>query len=215
MRQSAPAASVIARGAKVEKLADGFFNISGGATGPGRGFLFCGRAPAANLSLVDAAARQLSTVNDAPLDPVNLAADKAGNLLGVSYAGSGVVYGLSASGAFLPLKPEAVAQRTGKIFYLPVSDWHLNQDSLSHPAAQFVSPDGTTVLPVGQDFLDGATSWGVKSSPPIRAFGLGPAVPGRPFYVTDESALRTWVAEVHADGSLGNFHSLRNKVEKG
>ena len=89
--------------------------------------------------------------------------------------------------------------------YLPVSDWHLNRDSLSHPVADFVSPDGTTVVPVGEDFLHGATSWGVKSSPQIRSFGLGRAVPGKPFYVTDESELRTWEADVNPDGSLKNF----------
>jgi hypothetical protein len=95
---------------------------------------------------------------------------------------------------------------------LPVSDWHLNRDSLSHPAAHFISPDGTTVLPAGQDFLNGATSWGVKSSPPIRSFGLNRAVPGKPFYITDESALRTWAADVNADGSL---HDFRLFVEQG
>jgi sugar lactone lactonase YvrE len=46
---------------------------------------------------------------------------------------------------------------------------------------------------------------GVKSSPPIRSFGLNRAVPGKPFYITDESALRTWAADVNADGSLNNF----------
>ncbi|MEI9960615.1 MAG: SMP-30/gluconolactonase/LRE family protein [Limisphaerales bacterium] len=73
------------------------------------------------------------------------------------------------------------------------------------PAAHFVSPDGTTVIPAGADFLRGATSWGVKSSPQIRSFGLGRAVPGKPFYITDESELRTWVADVNPDGSLKNF----------
>lgn len=60
-------------------------------------------------------------------------------------------------------------------------------------------------MAAGRDFLEGATSWGVKSSPPIRSFGLGRAEPGRPFYVTDESALQTWAAEVNADGSLHDF----------
>ena len=123
----------------------------------------------------------------------------------VSYAGDGIVYSLSATGEIEPVKPGAVSDAIGKILYLPTSDWHFNQESLSHPTAQFVSPDNTTVLPVGQDFLDGVVSWGVKSSPPIRSFGLGRAWPGRPFYVTDESMLRTWAADVSADGSLRNF----------
>jgi len=86
-----------------------------------------------------------------------------------------------------------------------VSDWHLNRESLSRPVADFISPDKTTVVPVGEDFLHAATSWGIKSSPQIRSFGLGRAEPGKPFYVSDESNLRTWKADVNPDGSLTNF----------
>jgi hypothetical protein len=195
---------VVASGATVEKLAGGFFNISGGAVGS-RGDFYFVDAHWQRIYCWNVLSRQLSTVCDAPLNPVNLAIDQAGNLLVFSYAGNGVVYALSPGNDAMPLKPEPVIDRTGKNLFLPVSDWHLNRDSLSHPTAQFVSPDGTTVLPAGQDFLDGATSWGVKSSPPIRSFGLGRAVPGEPFYVTDESNLRTWAADVNSDGSLKNF----------
>ncbi len=144
-------------------------------------------------------------MSDYPLAPVNLAVDEAGNLMVVSYAGDGTVYSLPADGKVMLLKPEPATNRPGKHFYLPVSDWHLNRNSLGHPAAGFISPDGTAVLPVGGDFLNGATSWGVKSSPPLRSFGLARAAPGKPFYVTDESALRTWAADVDPDGSLKNF----------
>jgi hypothetical protein len=195
---------IIARGAKVEKLAGGFLNISGGAIGPRGDFYFID-AHWQRIYCWDSSTRQLSTVSDFPLDPVNLVVDQAGNLMVISYAGDGVVYALSTGGEITPLKPEAVTDRTGKYLYLPVSDWHLNRDSLSRPAAHFVSPDQTTVLPAGQDFLDGATSWGIKSSPPLRSFGLNRAVPGEPFYITDESELRTWVADVNSDGSLINF----------
>jgi SMP-30/Gluconolactonase/LRE-like region len=103
------------------------------------------------------------------------------------------------------VKPQMISNSAGTDLYLPVSDWHLNRTSLLHPTAQFISPDGTSALPVGDDFLNGDTSWGVKSSPQIRAFGLGKATPGGLFYVTDESGLRTWKAGVNADGSLTNF----------
>jgi sugar lactone lactonase YvrE len=196
--------TLIAHGAKVEKLAGGFFNISGGAVGP-RGDFYFVDAHWQRVYCWSSASRQISTVCDYPLDPVNLAVDQADNLIVVSYAGNGVVYVLSPRGDIVPLPPGAVTNRPGKNFYLPVSDWHLNRDSLSHPAAHFISPDGTTVVPAGKDFLAGATSWGVKSSPPIRSFGLDRAGPGKPFYITDESALRTWVADVNTDGSLNNF----------
>ncbi len=195
---------VVARGAKVEKLAGGFFNISGGAVGPLGDFYFVD-AHWQRIYRWDSSSRQLSTVSDFPLEPVNLAVDQAGNLMVISYAGDGVVYSLTSSGKVTRLEPEPVADRSGKSLYLPVSDWHLNRDSLSHPAAHFISPDGTTIIPASEDFLNGATSWRVKSSPPIRSFGLGRAGPGKLFYVTDESELRTWVADVNPDGSLKNF----------
>jgi sugar lactone lactonase YvrE len=195
---------VVARGAKVEKLAGGFFNISGGAVGPLGDFYFVD-AHWQRIHRWDSSSRQLSTVSTNPLDPVNLAVDQAGNLMVISYAGNGVVYSLTSSGKVTLLKPEVVTNWSGKSLYLPVSDWHLNRDSLSHPVANFVSSDRTTVLPAGEDFLNGATSWRVKSSPPIRSFGLGRAVPGKTFYVTDESGLRTWAADVNPDGSLKNF----------
>jgi hypothetical protein len=195
---------LVARGAKVEKLAGGFFNISGGAVGP-RGDFYFVDAHWQRIYRWNPPARQLSIVSDLPMEPVNLAVDQAGNLLVVSYADDGAVYSLASSGGVTLLKPESVAGWSGKSLYLPVSDWHLNRDSLSQPVADFISPDGTAVLPAGGDFLNGTTSWGVKSSPQIRSFGLGRAVPGEPFYVTDESALRTWKADVNADGSLTNF----------
>jgi hypothetical protein len=195
---------VVARGAKIEKLAGGFYNISGGDIGSRSDFYFVD-AHRQQIHRWNTSSRQLTTVSNVPPEPVNLAADQSGNLMVISYAGNGAIYSLGSDGVITPLKSEVVTNRGGKHLYLPVSDWRLNRDSLSHPAAQFVSPDGTVILPVGKDFLDGVTSWGVKSSPPIRSFGLSKAVPGKPFYVTDESNLRTWVAEVNPDGSLKNF----------
>jgi hypothetical protein len=205
---------VVARGAKVEKLASGFLNISGGAVGP-RGDFYFVDAHWQRIYRWDSASRQLSTVSDYPLEPVNLAVDQAGNLMVISYAGDGVVYSLTPSGKVTPLKPEAVTNWSGKSLYLPVSDWHLNRDSLSHPTTDFVSPDGTTIIPAGEDFLRNATSWGIKSSPQIRSFGLAQARPSWPFYITDESALRTWKTDVNPDGSLTNFRLFAEQGGEG
>jgi sugar lactone lactonase YvrE len=194
---------VLAHGAKLEKLAGGFFNISGGAVGPNGDFYFVD-AHWQRIHRWAADSRQLSTVSDLAMDPANLAVDQAGNLMVVSSGGTGVVYSVAANGVVAPLKSEPVAARAAK-FWLPVNDWRLNRGSLTHPAAQFVSPDNAAVLPVGEDFLNGATSWGVKSSPQLRSFGLAPAVAGQTFYVTDEAILTTWSAAVNKDGSLTNF----------
>jgi hypothetical protein len=204
----------VAHDARVQKLAGGFFNISGGAVGA-RGDFYFVDAHWQRIYRWDAGSQQLSTVSDSPLEPVNLAVDQSGDLMVISYAGDGTVYSLTPGGKVSLVKPAPVADLTGKSLYLPVSDWHLNRDSLSHPAADFVSPDGTMVLPVGKDFLTGATSWGIKSSPQIRSFGLGRARPGQPFYVTDESALRTWKADVNPDGSLTNFRLFAEQGGEG
>jgi sugar lactone lactonase YvrE len=58
-------------------------------------------------------------------------------------------------------------------------------------------------------------SWGVKSSPQIRSFGLAPAAPGQTFYVTDEAELTTWAAAVRADGGLDNFRLFANQGGEG
>ena len=71
------------------------------------------------------------------------------------------------------------------------------------------------MLPVGRDFLTGATSWGVKSSPQIRSFGLDRAIPGKPFYITEESQLRTWAADARPDGSLTNFRLFAEQGGEG
>jgi hypothetical protein len=194
----------VARGAKVEKLAGGFLNISGGAVGPDGDFYFVD-AHQHRIYRWNSSARKLDTLSDVPPEPVNLAADQSGNLLVVSGADNGGVYAWNPSNSVVRLNPEAVTNRTGKSLYLPVSDWRLNRNSLSNPVAHFISPDGTAILPAAEDFLRGATSWGVKSSPQIRSFGLERAVPGESFYIGDEAGLRTWVADVGPDGSLKNF----------
>ena len=192
----------VAPGANIEKLADGFFNISGGAIDSHGNLYFVDSRPQ-KIYRWDSTARQLST-NPVPFQPVNLAVDAAGNVLAISYSDNSV-YAIDANNKVWPLKPQSLADANGKNLYLPVSDWTLNRRALSHPTAQVVSPDGTTSLPIGESFLGGETGWGVKLSPQIRAFGLGRAIPGKPFYITDESNLRTWKADVNPNGSMSNF----------
>jgi Pectate lyase superfamily protein/SMP-30/Gluconolactonase/LRE-like region len=213
--QLATASSVVAPGANVEKLAGGFHNISGGAAGPGDEFYFID-AHWQRIYRWKDSSRELSTVSDFPLSPVNLAVGQAGDLLVVSYAGKGIVYSVSPAGAVGIVQPDAVSARAaGTRFCLPVSDWRLNRESLSHPSAHFLSPDGTIVLPTGADFLNGAVSYGIKSSPPIRSFGLAPVEAGQPFYVSDEATLTTWTADVNADGSLTGFRLFAEQGGEG
>jgi sugar lactone lactonase YvrE len=199
------ASSVLAAGAKLEKLAGGFFNISGGAVAPSGDFYFVD-AHWQRIYRWSAATRQLSTVSDRPLDPINLAFDKAGNLLVISYAGNGTVYSFkpgSADGEMTLVKPEPSVPRPGMTPVLAVGDYHLSLPPRPRPY-QYVSPDGTTLISAGQDFVSGSMSWGVKGADLLRSFGLAPASPGKPFYLTDESELRTYSASIGPDGGIAD-----------
>lgn len=205
-RASAPS-PVVAAGSKVVRLASGFYNISGGAVDPAGDYYFVD-AHRQRIHRWSVASRQVSTVRDNTLEPTNLAFDKAGNLLVTSTLGSGTVY------TFRPetrdqqitlLAAQPVAPRPGSRAVLPVSDWRVNKAALSQPAGQFVSPDGTTFLPVGQDFLSGAVSYGIKSSGQLRSFGLATAAVGQPAYFTDEADQTTWVGTVGADGAISGL----------
>ncbi len=202
---------VLAAGARVEKLAGGFFNISGGAVDPAGDFYFVD-ARFQRIHRWSAATQQLSTVRDSPLDPVNLVFDRGGNLMVVSYAGAGTVYAFkpgSPLDEIVLLRPTAAAPRPGMIVVRPVGDWRLARDpATGAPPArpfQYLSPDGTTFISAGQDFVTGASSWGVKSADLLRAFGLAAARPGQPVYVTSESEVMTWSGTLAADGNLTDF----------
>jgi hypothetical protein len=78
--------AVLELGAMVTKLAGGFSSISGAAIDPsGDPYFF--EAKWNTIYPGDAASHHLTKVRDNPLEPVNLAFDKSGDLLIVSYAG--------------------------------------------------------------------------------------------------------------------------------
>jgi sugar lactone lactonase YvrE len=198
--------AVLAPGAKVEKLAGGFYNISGGAISP-TGDLYFVDAHWQRIHRWDARARQLTTVRDNALDPVQLAFDRAGDLLVVSYAGNGTVYSFKPDAPGLEitlLQREPAIPRPGLTPVLPVGDWRLDGPPPARPF-QYVSPDGSTFLAADELFTNGTMFWGVKGSPVLRAFGLAPAKTGEPFYLTSEAEMRTYRATVGADGSLSDM----------
>jgi sugar lactone lactonase YvrE len=201
----------LAEGAKLEKLAGDFFNISGGAVDR-----------SGNVYFVDAkwqtiyrwtiATAQVSKVRDNPLDPVQLFFDKAGDLIVVSYSGNGTVYAFnpdSTDDDFILLKAEPSIARHGLTPVVPVDYWRNENDFLETVPVklpyQFISPDGTTFLPAGEDFVSGELYYGSKLNNTLRAFGFAPVVRGRPFYVTDESGEKTYSASVGDDGTIGNL----------
>jgi sugar lactone lactonase YvrE len=207
---------------RIERLAGGFFNISGGAVDPRNGDFYFVDGKWQRIYRWDVSTATLSTVRDNPLDPVNLAFDKSGNLMVISYTGSGTVYTFkpgSTGDDVTVLAPQASTARPGSTPVIPVDHWRLDDAFIEgKPQArpwQFISPDGTTFIPAGDDFIQGTLYYGSKMHDVIRAFGLTPATPGNRFYVSDESNMQTWATDVQPDGSLTNARLFANQGGEG
>lgn len=204
--------------APVEKLAGGFFNASGAAL-DAQDRLYFVDAHWQRIYRWSPATRQLEIVRDSPIDATNLAFDKAGNLIVVSYAGDGTVYSFppdSPMSDVTVLKPQPNAPRPGMQSVLAVGYWKgreaFEREIVTPKPYQFVSIDGTTFLPAREDFMQGTLSWGMKMAEVLRAFSLAEPAAGKRFYVTDEPEEKTYSAKVEADGSLSD---LKLFVERG
>ncbi len=206
-----PSSPVLAPGATVEKAAGGFFNISGAAVdAAGRPYFVDTHWQ--RIFRWEPEKGEVSLVRDSPLEPVNLAFDKSGNLLVVSYAGKGVVYTFKpdAPGDEIKLLKAAPASaQEGKQAVVPVEFWRNEHDfetAVVRPKPyQFVSPDGSTFIPAGEDFVTGQLYYGSKIHDVLRAFGLVSVSVGQYYYVCDENEEKTYSATVGPDGTLSNL----------
>ncbi len=204
----ASGSAVLAEGAEVEKLADGFSNIAGAAV-DGAGNVYFADAREHKIYKWSQKEGRAEQVRDIPQQPVNLAFDKAGNLLVVAYEGNGTVLAFRpdvADSEIVTLEAQSAAARPGMLAVLPVNRWMGDsgflRDSTMQKPSHYVSPDGTTFIAAGQDFTRGATSWGTKMADVLRAFALAPAMAGQRFYVTNEVELKTWSFSIGPDGTL-------------
>ncbi len=204
-----PAGSVvIADGARVEKLSGGFSNIAGAAV-DSRGEVYFADAREGRIYRWSQEKHRVEPVRDIPRKPVQLAFDKAGNLMVIAYDGDGTVLAFRPDvddSEIVSLKPQSAAQRPGMVAVLPVNRWMgdsgFMRDSTMPKPFHYVSPDGTTFIPAGRDFTTGAVQWGTKLSDLLRAFRIAPTVAGKTFYVTNEAELKTWAFSVGSDGTL-------------
>jgi sugar lactone lactonase YvrE len=203
----APAAKrepgVLDPGTQVKRLAKGFFNISGAAV-DAVGRLYFVDAHWQRIYRWDEAMQEAVIVRDNPLDPVNLAFDRAGDLLVVSYGGDGTVYSVrpdQPETELTILKPEASVPRPGMRAVLPADVWS-RRNLTAETNWQYVAPDGSVFLPAGDDFVKGQLYYGTKMAPVLHAFGLAAVVPGKPFYISDESDEKTYRVSVNEAGSI-------------
>jgi sugar lactone lactonase YvrE len=216
-------------GAPVEKLVEGFFSISGAAVDAQGKLYFVDHH---QQRIFGWSAREGLTVErDNPLDPVNLAFDKSGNLIVVSSEGPlGTVYSFrpgSPADQLTILAPQDAKPHPGAKVLLPVNYWNngefANQldfvtmtyttlaemfakDVSTPQAKEYVSPDNTAFLPAGRVFQQGPSdSSGWRFSDNLDAMGLLTAQPGQRIYVCSSSEDRTYSALVDPDGTLSDL----------
>ena len=225
--------SLTEKGAQVERLATGFFNISGAAI-DAAGQLYFVDAQFQRIYRWSPESRTAVVVSDAPLNPVNLVFDKAGDLIVLSSGGKNLTaYALRGDQVtLLPLEP--AVERPGLIPALPVDYWFNGDfaDTLSttqpytytslqqmfekglgaRTTFQFVSPDNTLFIPTNAPIVQGEPYFGTKWAPVLEAYGLVKGTEGKPFYATNEAEQRTYRGLLNPDGSLSQITTF---VEQG
>lgn len=196
--------SILPAGARLKQLATGFFSISGAAVDPA-GQLYFVDAHRQCIYRWSAKNAEAVVVRDSPVDPINLAFDRAGNLLVVSYQGNGTVYTFrpdSPETEMTLLKPQPAQPQPGMTAFLPVDVWASPDLAVKTPW-QYLSPDGSVFIPAGDDFVKGQMRWNTKLANILHAFGLESVVPGSPVYITDQSDQKTYKVDVQPDGTFG------------
>jgi hypothetical protein len=222
--------AVLDAGAKVKKLEDGFFSISGAAVDT-----------AGKLSFVDhhnqriygwSEKEGLTIERDNPLDPANLAFDKSGNLLAVSSAGpESTVYSFrpgSSAEELTVLRPQPAQPHDKAAVILAVNWWNNGEfrdqlnletmrfttlaemfaaDATTPKKREYVSQDGSVVLPAGRVFQQGPANdtSGWRFSDNLDTYGFIVAEPGQQVYVSSESEDITYRATVRQEGTLADL----------
>jgi sugar lactone lactonase YvrE len=230
------ASAVLAPGARVKKLEDGFFSISGAAVDAAGKLYFVDHHNQRIYSWSEKGG--LVMERDNSLDPVNLAFDKSGNLLVLSSAGTeSTVYtfhpGNSAE-ELTVLKPQAALPHANASVILPVNWWNNGEfkdqldldtmrfttlaemfaaDVTATKAREYVSADGSVFLLAGRVFQQGpatdASGW--RFSDNLDTDGFLTAAPGQRVYVSSESEDITYNAKVNPDGTLSDLKAFAQR----
>jgi hypothetical protein len=219
----------------VTKLADGFFSAGGGAIGPDGTLFFVDHSrqrifrysPAGGLGLV----------RDQPLDPVSLGVDRSGNLLVLSSNGrEGTVYSLkpgSPDDRLTVIPPTPVAAHPDASTLLPANWWNNGEFKDQYDPAtdhfttlaemfardvavpkqrEYVSPDGSLVLPAFRTFQQGPSDFlGWRFSDTLDASGFVAARQGARVLVSNESEDRTYSGLVGAGGAITDLKPFANR----
>ncbi|RXH54355.1 glycosyl hydrolase family 28-related protein [Granulicella sibirica] len=211
-------AAVATRHIQATRLTGSFFNPSS-ATVDSHGQLYFVDTVKQHIFRYLPADKRLEVVRDNAIEPGNIFFDHSDNLMVISYAGAtGTVYTFkpdSPATDLQILEPQPAAPHPGMTAVLPADHWRFTAEratGIGGPQPwQYVSPDGSTFLPAGEDFVSGALYYGIKMADILRAFTLSPATPGKTFYVSDEGEKMTWSGQVAPDGSLTHVKPFTNQ----
>jgi len=221
---------VLDKGSTVKKLEDGFFSISGAAVDATGKLYFVDHQ---NQRIYGWSEEEGLTVErDNPLDPVNLAFDKSGDLLVVSSAGAeSTVYSFrpgSSAEELTVLTPRAAQPHGNAAVILPVNWWNNGEfkdqlnletmrfatlaemfavDATAPKAREYVSQDRSVFLPAGRVFQQGPANdtSGWRFSDNLDTYGFIVAEAGQQVYVSSESEDITYRATVKPDGTLADL----------
>ena len=229
------ASAVLAAGAKLEKLQDGFFAISGAAVDASGALYFVDHHQQRIFSWSRAGG--LTVVRHAPLDPVNLAFDTSGHVMVVSSAGpEGTVYSFDPRATddrltVLPL--QASTPHPDASVAIPINVWDngefadqldlktyeyktlaqmFAEDMTTPKAKEYVSPDGSLFLPAprvfrqpANDSYPGMDDTGWRWSNNLDTHGFLTARAGSHVYLASSAEDRTYSATVAANGTLSDL----------
>jgi hypothetical protein len=230
---AAPAAPAATQ--KVDKLEGDFYSIAGAAVDAKGTLYFVDR----RFNRIYSWSKEggLAVVRDAPLDPVNLAIDKSGAIMVLSSAGpEGTVYSFlpeQPAGPVTIIKPTPVKANAGARTVVPVNFWQngefrdqLNFDTyefttlaemfardVAKPKArEYVSPDGSLVLPAYRVFKQGPNDHlGYRFSDTLDTHGLVAAGANGRVVFTNGSENRTFSGVIGAGGGITDLKLLANR----
>jgi len=232
-----PGASTRAAQARsgVRKLAGGFFSVAGMAVDASGKIYFVDRHQQRIYAWSDA--EGLTIERDNPLDPVNLAFDRSGNLLVVSSWGpAGTVYTFHPGTTIQEstvLEAQDARPRPGARAIVPLNYWNngefrdqLNLDTMEYKtlsemfredvsapkAKQYLSLDGSIFLPAGRVVQQGppdARGW--RFSDNLDTYGFLSAAPGDRVYVSNSSEDVTYSGRVNPDGTLAELQAFADR----
>ncbi|MEN2787882.1 glycosyl hydrolase family 28-related protein [Sphingomonas qilianensis] len=231
---SSPARTALPVTPGVEKLADGFYSIAGAAVDAKGKLYFIDR----QFQRIHGWSEKegLTILADAPLDPVNLAIDRSGDLLVLSSAGHDAsVYSIDPAHPrdVRVIAPTASKPRSGAATALPVNVWangefadRIDPKTYQYPPLsefftrglgepkprEYVSPDGSLVLPAFRVWNQGPDDHqGWRWSDTLDAYGLVTAKPGERVWLTNASENRTYSGLVGASGTVTDLKVVADR----